>query len=408
MLSVFLVVLVDLIGFGIILPLLPFYAGTFGASAVTIGFLYSIFSIAQLIFAPFWGSLSDRIGRRPVMLISMLGASFAYLMFAWANSLFLLFVARFVSGMMGGNISAAQAYVADVTDHEDRAGGMGLIGAAFGIGFVLGPAISSVLTNGQILDLFHLHPENLFAIPAFFASLLSLCSFFLIFFKLPETVLRLKKNGFESGEVSQLEIRQSVFSASFWKFIIEKKNEGRHFFPALILSVFLIAFAHASLFSAFPIFATFKLQLGTGEVGSMFVLMGITVVAIQGILLGTLVRQFGEEKLFVAGSLLMSCSFLLIPFSSSKMSLAFCLCLLTLGGSLNAPTINSLVSKEANPRRMGRALGAAQGMGSLGRALGPAWGGMLYHVSYVLPFFATAFLLVPAVRIGFRMLRQSR
>ena len=141
--TVFLAVLIDLMGFGIVLPLLPFYASLFKASPVAIGLLYSIYSFAQLIFSPIWGGLSDRVGRRPIMLMSTLGASFAYLLFGLAHTLPLLFLSRLIAGIMGGNISTAQAYVVDVTPPEKRAEGMGLIGAAFGIGFGLGPPIGS-------------------------------------------------------------------------------------------------------------------------------------------------------------------------------------------------------------------------------------------------------------------------
>ncbi|MFN2374789.1 MAG: MFS transporter, partial [Cyclonatronaceae bacterium] len=195
--TVFLVVLVDLIGFGIVLPLLPFYAGEFGANPVAIGLLYSVFSFAQLIFSPVWGSLSDRIGRRPVMLLSTFGAVIAYIIFGLAGSLAVLFLSRAVAGVMGGNIATAQAYIADVTTEKDRARGMGLIGAAFGIGFVMGPAIATGLIHPGFHDLMsstglvefaEWMSANKFALPGFFAAGLSLLSFILVWFLLEETV----------------------------------------------------------------------------------------------------------------------------------------------------------------------------------------------------------------------------
>src|SRR3989338_10329339 len=143
-------------GFGIVLPLLPFYASEFKASAVTIGLLYSVYSLAQLVFSPFWGSLSDRFGRRPIMLLSTLGSALSYILFALSGSLGALLLSRLLAGIMGGNISTAQAYVADVTTHEERAKGMGLIGAAFGIGFIMGPAISKLLIHSNVADFFHM------------------------------------------------------------------------------------------------------------------------------------------------------------------------------------------------------------------------------------------------------------
>ena len=195
--TVFLVVMIDLLGFGIVLPLLPFYAQEFAASAVTIGLLYSVYSFMQLIFSPIWGSWSDRIGRRPIMLMSTFGAVIAYTIFGLAESLGVLFLSRIVAGTMGGNISTAQAYIADVTDNENRARGMGLIGAAFGIGFVVGPATATALIHpsfhqfiaGTGFTEFAAWMEsNRFALPGFFAAFMSLLSFLLVLVKLPETV----------------------------------------------------------------------------------------------------------------------------------------------------------------------------------------------------------------------------
>ena len=195
--TVFLVVVIDLLGFGIVLPLLPFYAQEFSASAVTIGLLYSVYSFMQLIFSPIWGSWSDRVGRRPIMLMSTFGAVIAYVIFGFAESLSVLFLSRIVAGTMGGNISTAQAYIADVTDSENRARGMGLIGAAFGIGFVIGPATATGLIHPSFHEFiagfgysnFATWMEaNRFALPGFFAAFLSFCSFLMVLFKLPETV----------------------------------------------------------------------------------------------------------------------------------------------------------------------------------------------------------------------------
>ena len=175
--TVFLVVMIDLLGFGIVLPLLPFYAQEFSASAVTIGLLYSVYSFMQLIFSPIWGSWSDRIGRRPIMLLSTFGAVLAYIIFGLAESVGVLFLSRIVAGMMGGNISTAQAYIADVTDSENRARGMGLIGAAFGIGFVIGPATATGLIHPAfhefVADWGYVNfaewmSNNRFALPGFF------------------------------------------------------------------------------------------------------------------------------------------------------------------------------------------------------------------------------------------------
>ena len=226
--TVFLVVMIDLLGFGIVLPLLPFYAQEFAASAVTIGLLYSVYSFMQLIFSPIWGSWSDRIGRRPIMLLSTFGAVIAYIIFGLAESVGVLFLSRIVAGMMGGNISTAQAYIADVTDSENRARGMGLIGAAFGIGFVIGPATAT----GLIHPAFHEFVANIgftefaewmstnrFALPGFFAAFLSFCSFLMVLFKLPETVDTTKERKAEYR-------RPSVFTPGVWRLLSRMRHAG--------------------------------------------------------------------------------------------------------------------------------------------------------------------------------------
>ncbi|MBI1977735.1 MAG: MFS transporter [Candidatus Omnitrophica bacterium] len=395
--TVFLAVLIDLMGFGIILPLLPFYASVFGATPVQVGLLYSIYPFAQLIFSPIWGGLSDRVGRRPIMLLSTLGASVAYLIFGLAHTLALLFISRFIAGVMGGNISTAQAYVADVTTHEDRAKGMGLIGAAFGIGFVIGPAIGALLIHPKFLESFQISVQNEFALPGFFAAGLSFLSFLLVMYKLPETV---KKQ--ENGETKM--IKASIFTPAFWKFIFEVGQKG--FFPLFLISVFLIVFAQASLYSAFPLFCKNQLGLSADQVGIFFVYMGVIAIVIQGGLIKRLTKKFGEKTLFLAGNILMLTGLALIPFTGSQTTLFFTLGIMSVGGSLNVPTLNSLISKEAPPEKMGVTMGTSQGIASLSRVIGPTWGGFLYEIGFRLPFLLTAVFLLATIQIGRKIKRR--
>ncbi len=394
--TVFLAVLIDLMGFGIVLPLLPFYASLFNASAVTIGLLYSVFSLAQLIFSPLWGELSDRIGRRPVMLISTFGAVLAYLLFGLAHSLWLLFLSRLVAGIMGGNIATAQAYVADATAHEDRAKGMGLIGAAFGIGFVMGPAISTLLIHPKFIDFFHIDLANRFALPGFFAAGLSTVSFLLVLFRLPETVTQARKD-------AERIVRPSIFTKAFWAPILDGKKSRAKLFPLLMLSMFLLSFGQASLYSAFPLFCKFELYLTPEQVGMIFVFIGVIAIVIQGFLIKSLTKRFGEETLFLVGCSLFAFGFMLIPFAKTVPVLTAFLSLMSLGGSLNGPTLNSLISKEADPHQVGLIMGTSQGIGSLGRVIGPAWSGALYELWFRLPFLLTSALLSLTVFAGIKI-----
>ncbi len=400
--TVFLAVLIDLMGFGLVLPLLPFYASTFHASAVSIGLLYSVYSLAQLIFSPLWGGLSDRIGRRPIMLLSTLGAVFAYLLFALSHSLAILFTSRLIAGVMGGNISTAQAYAADVTVPEERAKGMGLIGAAFGIGFVMGPALSTLLIHPSFIKHLPFPVQNPYALPGFFAAFMSFVSFLLVLFKLPETVTQEEKKG------HPIVLRAGVFSKTFWSSIFEAKPSGpRLLFPLLILSAFLLAFAQASLYSAFPLFCKSRLGMPAEKVGMQFVFMGLIAVVVQGGMIRHLVKRWSEENLFFIGNILMISGLALIPFAPSKNLLTLFLSIMALGSSLNGPTLNSLISKQADPSQIGRAMGTSQGISGLGRVVGPTWGGWLYGIFYPLPFVATAALVSVTLWVGIKLKKWS-
>ncbi|TVR17465.1 MAG: MFS transporter [Balneolaceae bacterium] len=408
--TVFLVVVIDLLGFGIVLPLLPFYAQEFAASAVMIGLLYSVYSFMQLIFSPIWGSWSDRIGRRPIMLLSTFGAVIAYIIFGLAESLGVLFFSRVIAGMMGGNISTAQAYIADVTDSENRARGMGLIGAAFGIGFVVGPASATALihpafhefvANAGFVQFAEWMGENRFALPGFFAAFLSLCSFMMVMFLLPETVDT-------SKERPAAFKRPSVFTTRFWRLLKEQKGKSsRGYLIPLVIGFFLLSFGESSLYSSFPLFAEGQLNMTAEQVGVQFFYIGIIAVVVQGFLIKPLTNRFAEEKLFMVGNVLMVIGLGLIPFAYNTVTLALFLGLMALGKSLNSPTITSLISKEADEDNVGAVMGAAQGLSGLGRMIGPTWGGALFAVYFGLPFGATALIVATTIWIAIGLMKKE-
>jgi MFS family permease len=408
--TVFLVVVIDLLGFGIILPLLPFYAQEFAASAVMIGLLYSVYSFMQLIFSPIWGSWSDRIGRRPIMLLSTFGAVIAYVVFGLAESLGVLFFSRVIAGMMGGNISTAQAYIADVTDSANRARGMGLIGAAFGIGFVIGPATATALihptfhemvANAGFTEFASWMEGNRYALPGFFAAFLSFCSFLMVLFKLPETVDTSKPR-------EKVFRRPSVFTPKFWRLLKDQKGKSaRGYLIPLVIGFFLLSFGESSLYSAFPLFAESELNMTAEQVGIQFFYIGIIAVIVQGFLIKSLTNAFSEEKLFMVGNILMVIGLGLIPFATSMLTLAIFLGLMALGKSLNTPTITSLISKEASEDNVGAVMGASQGLSGLGRMIGPTWGGALFAVYFGLPFVATAIIVAATVWIAVGLISKS-
>ncbi len=403
--TVFLVVLVDLMGFGIILPLMPFFAGSFNASPLQIGLLYSIYSGAQLIFSPIWGSWSDKIGRRPIMLVSTLGAAIAYVVFGLAESLSVLFISRLFAGIMGGNISTALAYITDVTPIEKRAQGMGLIGAAFGIGFVLGPAIATGIIHPSVpglmesiglLKVAEMLRHNTYEMPAFFAGLLSFISFLLVVFKLPESLTAEMR-----GNSQQ---RVSILNPQLWKsFTSEGRTGIKGLFALMLLSMFILSFGHAGLYSSFPLFCESVMGMTADQVGIQFSVLGLIAVVIQGGLIRPLSKRFAEEHIFIVGNGLMFLGMVVMGFASTVVILTSGLAIMAIGNSLNSPTINSLISKEADQSMMGTTMGISQSIAGLGRVVGPTWGGLLFGVQPYLPFWATAGVLLVLVLMGLKL-----
>ena len=383
--TVFFVIAIDLIGFGIVLPGLEAYAAGMNASPLFAGFIYSSYSLAQLVFSPIWGSLSDRIGRRPIMMISTLGASIAYLLFAFSSSLWMLLISRAFAGAMAGNISTAQAYVADVTDEKDRARGMGLIGAAFGIGFVIGPALGGVLLKTV--------PDAPFRAIGFLASGLSALSFLFVWTRLPEPE-RAAKTG--KGRV----VKFSVFSGGFWKHLAEINAESRGVLLGLLMCIFLVTLGQASIYVAFPYFCRTQLGLPIGAVYHQYILMGLTAVVIQGGLIRQLVKRFSERKLFLIGGLLMGSGLASLPFATGPKTLTAALFCMTVGASFAMPTLTSLVSKESSPESYGATMGISQSFAAMARAIGPSWGGALLGVSFRAPFVATGALVLLTLWVG--------
>lgn len=353
--TLFLIVFVDLVGFGLVIPLLPFYAVRFAASPQEVTLLLAVYSLMQLFTAPLWGRLSDRIGRRPVLMASMAASALAYLWLGAASALWMLFAARALAGACAGNIAAAQAYIADVTTPENRAKGMGLIGAAFGLGFIFGPALGGFLAGNDPAT------ANLGA-PAWLAAGLSLAALGGVLVLLPESLAAERRGqGARQGRMGAVlgTLRRPVLSR-------------------LILIFFLVILAFAGMESTFALWAMRQFRWGPAQVGYVFAFVGVLSAVLQGGLIGRLTRRFGEERLLLCGLVLIGVGLLVLPFARNVPVLGGAVGGLALGMGLTQPSLNSLISRRAGRAEQGAVLGVSQSVGSLSRVLGPALAGLLF------------------------------
>ena len=351
LLILFLVVFLDLAGFGMILPLLPSYAKHFGGDAFQVGLLFACYSLAQFIAAPLWGRLSDRIGRRPVLLISIVGSFVSYLIFAFARDLPTLFVARSAAGAFAANYGVAQAYLADVSPPEQRARRLGLLGAAFGLGFLFGPAMGGIF--GEI---------GLMAVPLAAAGLAGLNAL-LAWFQLPESRRRTDRFSRAGGE------RRSLFA----------QLRSRPALFEVFALFFLVMFAFAMMEATLALFCEARFGFGVARTSWLFALVGLVMVLVQGGLMRRLGGRVPERRLVQVGLVGMAVGLLLIPASFTVGALATTVSLLALGAGIHNPSVTALLSRMTHEESQGSALGASRSLSALARVLGPAWGGWAFH-----------------------------
>jgi len=358
----FLTVFVDLVGFGIVLPLLPFYADRFGASGLQIGVLVFSYSAAQLLFAPIWGRLSDRYGRRPILIIGLLGSAVSYVIFAYAGSILALLLSRVMAGVGGANIPVAQAYIADITPPEKRAGGMGLIGAAFGLGFIFGPAIGGLLAP--------VAPEA----PGLAAAALCALNAGLAIFFLPESL--------SVAERGRRFVRQAIAAADAPSRLEEVRILFRdpRFVQILLLS-FLFTAAFSSMHPVFPLFVDGRLGLGERGVGWLFTFLGTVSAIMQGGVVRALAPRIGERGLVRLCAIPFAAGLLLIGFSQSLAVLLLGLTLLAVGFGGTLPSLVSLLSRAVPDDVQGGSLGIGQSVTASARIFGPFLGGLMWDLA---------------------------
>ena len=381
--TLFLIVFGDLVGFGLVIPLLPFYAVRFAASPQEVTALVAVYSLVQLASAALWGRLSDRVGRRPVLLASLAASALAYLWLGSATALWMLFAARAFAGACAGNIAAAQAYIADVTGPEERARGMGLIGAAFGLGFMIGPALGGLLagTDPLTADL---------ETPAWVAAGLSFVALLGVALLLPESLPAGRREGAPSrGRLGAVvgALRRPVLSQ-------------------LILIFFLVILAVAGMQSVFAIWAMPQFGWGPRQVGYVFAYLGLISAILQGGLIGRLTRRFGESRLLLCGLALIAVGLLALPFAYDMPMLGPALTGLALGMGLMQPSLNSLISRQAGAEEQGEVMGVSQSVGSLSRVLGPFAAGFSFAaLGRDSPYFLGVLLVVIPLLLAFKLPR---
>lgn len=353
-------VALDMVGFGMVVPILGRYADRFGASGFEVGLLFTSFSIAQFFFAPVMGRLSDRIGRKPVIIISLLGTAVGSFVTGAAGTLWLLFLGRFLDGASGASVSVAQSAITDIAPPEQRARLLGMLGAAFGVGFVFGPAIGGLAALGG--------PH----VPFYVAGVFALCNAVAAFIRLPET----NQNIGKARDAEQFATRRRSFAWN--KFTI---------------TALLAGTAFAGFEATFALFGERRFHLTEGSAAAVFLVVGVMLVVVQGGLIGPLTKSFGSQRLLIAGFAVLIAGFLVLSIAEVWVVLFLALALLSLGQGLVTPSLTSVVADSVSPDRRGEVLGVQQSAGALSRIIGPAIAGLLFdHAGVAWPYVVAAVL----------------
>jgi len=352
-----------MVGFGIIIPIMPFFLTSLGGNASVLGLFMATYSLMHLLFAPFWGRLSDRIGRRPVILIGLSGYGITFILFGFTDQLGMMFVIRILSGAISSaTLPTALAYVADITEEDERSQGIGLMTAAMGLGMIIGPALGGWLGQQQ------------FSLPFFVAGGLALIIWPFAFLYLPETLTPAKSIPLT---ITPNTTTTALNSTLFLLFIL----------------VLILNFSTTMFEATFVYFTARRAAFGPKEIGLLFTVLGIIAVIIQGGLIGRLSKRFGDMNLMKGGLLISAVGLILILFASNMISLLLTSAIYHIGTSLIGPSSSSLVTQYSK-QNQGASLGIMQSFGSLGRIAGPVTGGILYEFDILIPYITGAFILV--------------
>ncbi len=391
----FLAIFIMMMGFGIVLPVLQFYARTVGATPLEIGLLATSYAFMQFLFAPVWGAVSDRVGRKPIFSLGLIGYAVTFVLFGLSNQVWELFAARILGGVLSAaTLPTAMAYIGDTTSEERRGSGMGMMGAAMGLGFTIGPGIGGLLGRYSL------------SLPFFAGAALALVTLALSWGALPEPARRDSRQETRPWE-------PTPDGGSRWRGILSRAEAIRLAMGGPLAFFYLAtlvgAFALAALEGTYALFAQDRLHLssaaGAGAIGAVFVVVGLVQAAILGGLVGRLINRWGEDRLVLAGLMLAAGGYLLITQTHSIATLALYAAVAGAGHSLMRPSVASMISKRTTAGQ-GLSIGVMDSFDSLGRILGPAWGGWIYHVRIDLPYLTAAIVLL--VTAGISMAAAGR
>ncbi len=372
-------VLIDMIGFGIVLPLLPFYAESFHATPSDVTLLIASFSAMQLAAAPLWGRLSDARGRKPILLLELMISAVAYALFAMADSLLVLFASRLLAGAAGGTVAVAQAYVADTTTKQERARGLGIIGAAAGLGVMIGPAIGGVFSRFGM------------GAPGWVAAALCLVDAIAILFLLPES--RVTRDGTGAPR------KRKTLTTSEWAQSLTTQP------LALLLVVYFMSISSfAAMTSTLALYVERAFAMNAQEMGWVLTASGGVTVVVRGILLGSLVARFGEATTARIGAVSLALALLLVPLIPGKWWLASVVLFYAGGAGTLFPSLASLVSRATHADVQGAILGGSQMIGGLGRVIGPLWAGVVFErIGIGAPFVVGSAIVFAAAVLALRI-----
>ena len=375
---ILLTVFIDMLGLGLLIPVIPFVVRQFSESALTVGLLSMSFALFQFVAAPILGRLSDRYGRRPLLLFSLFGSAIGYVLFGLAHSLAMLFVARIVDGISGGNVSIAQAYIADVTEPQHRSRNFGMLGAAFGLGFIVGPAVGGTLSHFWGLSA-----------PAFFAAALALANTALGFFVLPET-RPVEKRTHTPMTFRSLNPIGGVL----------RGMRHEHLGP-VFLAIFAFNIAFSGLQSNFSLFTLAKFGWGPQENAALFVVIGVTSAITQAVIVRRIVQTYRDQSIALVGLVIQSATYLFTAFVPAAWMLYVSQAVMSFGVGISTPTLSGIVSNSVSDQEQGVMLGTTQSVTALTRIVGPLWAGFVFDwLGPGAPYWSGAiFIAVAAVLI---------